>query len=121
MTGFTEKQRAELRDAVARSRVEAQNESRRLAEEYAKKQRRVQKAVHKTVRAQPVPAAEKPSAFELAGLLAETLTALEMAVADLDSDEISASVFLARSRVTDVGDRLARLRSRNGLKEAGNG
>jgi hypothetical protein len=98
---FTEAQRAELRDAVARSRIEAAEEMRRLAHQYANQQAEVAVAARRRDRA-------GVSARDLAGLLAETLTALEDAVADIDDDELSGLTFMTRRRVTDLGNAIAR-------------
>lgn len=101
---FTEAEKAELRDSIARSRVEAQEEMRRLAHKYAAEQAERRRAL----RAAPLPT--HPTPLEIAGELAETLTALELAVADLDDDDLSADVHVMRTRLTKVGNRLARMK-----------
>lgn len=93
MTGFTERQRAELRDAVARSRMEALKISRA----YEAKQRLNQRAVQR---------GQFVAARDLLGLIAENLTALEAAAADLDDDELSRATHDARRAVVRAGNRL---------------
>lgn len=102
MAKFTERQRAELRDAFARSRIEAQEEMKRLARSYHERKEQERDALN--VVALPV----NPSAFEIAGQMAEMLTALEQAAADMDDNVLSSDIHAIRLRLTKVGSYLAR-------------
>lgn len=104
---FTQAQKAELRDSMARSRVEAQDEMRKLArresEEKAERRRSMRLAAAPPP---PVP----PRMFDIAGEIAELITALEIAAGDLDDDDFSALVYPLRQRCTAVGNYIARKR-----------
>jgi hypothetical protein len=105
MGQFNERQRAELRDSIARSRIEAREEMRQLAKQHTE----AQETARATLKLVALPV--RPTAFDICGLLAETLTCLEDAVADLDNDVLSADVHVIRLRLRKVGDQLARMRS----------
>lgn len=100
---FSEQQKAELRDAAARSRIDYEDDMRRHARDYQEQQAAQRKAL------KIVPLPMRPSAFQIAGQLAELLTAFENAVADLDDNVLSADVHVLRTRLAKVGGRLARM------------
>jgi hypothetical protein len=91
---FSERQKAELRDAIARSRIEYDEE---------------RKARRKQMRLVPAPRVDP---FEMVGEVAEIATSIGIATADFEDAELGRALLSLQWQATRVGNILARRRRR---------
>lgn len=103
---LSERDKAALRNARARSILEYKDEMAALIEREQERQTRIRKEFKLPDPTLPTPA------WEIAGAIAELLARLADGTADLDDDEMSADIHLMRCRLTKVGAKLGRSRNR---------